>query len=294
MQLPWNLDAAHMDDAKGLLSRADFVVHSIPVQASAQYLEHLGPMIPDTTPVISTSKGICTESLRLMAEIIPDSLGRPDHPCIFLSGPSFARELMAGFPTGFISASPDAALARRGAELFESDSVRVWTSTDHIGTEIGGALKNPYAIAAGILEGLGLGMNTTALLVTRAIAEMNALAVAMGSTEPTLVGLSGVGDLMLTSFGGLSRNRTVGVRLGRGETIAQIRESMTEVAEGVATTPAAVKLARQHGIQVPLIEAVNDVIDGNTTPAEALMRFMRRDERKMPSAENILSIKQRK
>jgi glycerol-3-phosphate dehydrogenase (NAD+) len=298
MPLPWNLTAVLQTDAnvKQVLASADYIVHSVPVQASRTYLQELAPLIPRTTPVISVSKGICTETLALMCDIIPEALGNPDQPCAFVSGPSFARELMLGYPTGLVAASKQEGLAREVASLFESETIRMWTSTDYIGVEVGGALKNPYAIAAGILEGLGLGVNTTALLVTRGIAEMNRLAVALGSTEPTLVGLSGIGDLMLTSFGPLSRNRTVGVRLGRGESIQSIRDSMNEVAEGVATTPAALALANRHSVPVPLISAVNDVLLGSVTPIEALMRFMRRDDalHSGPAAENILHANQRR
>lgn len=147
--------------------------------------------------------------------------------------------------------------------------------SDVVGVEIAGALKNVYAIAAGSLEGLGLGMNTTALLCTRAIAEMNKVARALGSTEATLAGLSGLGDMVLTCFGKLSRNRTVGVRLGKGETIASIQASMSEVAEGVATAPAALKLARQHGIACPIIEVIVAVLDGKLpSPLPGLMALL--------------------
>lgn len=225
-------------------------------------------------PIINTSKGLETSSLRLMSAIIPEALGRASHPYAVVSGPTFAKELMEAWPTGALVASADASLAAAAADLFASPNVRLWTSQDVVGVEVSGALKNVYAIASGMIEGLGLGLNTTSLLVTRAVAEMNRLALALGANSHTLVGLSGIGDLMLTSYGGLSRNRTVGMRLGRGESLTQVMESMSEAAEGVATTPAALALARKHGVSVPIIESVDAVIKGLITPVDALMGLM--------------------
>lgn len=231
-------------------------------------------LIPSDVPIISTSKGLHTETLQVMSELIPEALGR-DQPTALFSGPTFAKELLEGWPTGAVAASKDEALARAVAQLFASAHVRVWTTTDVVGVEVGGALKNVYAIASGVLEGLGLGYNTTALLVTRAVAEMNTLAVAMGSQQATLAGLSGVGDLMLTCFGSLSRNRSVGVKLGQGMSLEEALASMSEAAEGVATTPAALALAQRHGVDVPIIEAMAGVLQGSVTPTEAVMGLMR-------------------
>ena len=230
--------------------------------------------IPADVPIISTSKGLHTETLQVMSDLIPEALGR-DQPTALFSGPTFAKELLEGWPTGAVAASRDEALAKAVAQLFASAHVRVWTTTDVVGVEVGGALKNVYAIASGVLEGLGLGYKTTALLVTRAVAEMNALAVAMGSRQATLAGLSGVGDLMLTCFGSLSRNRSVGVKLGQGMSLQEVLDSMSEAAEGVATTPAALALAKRHGVDVPIIEAMAGVLAGSVTPTEAVMGLMR-------------------
>jgi len=245
----------------------------VPVQSSFEYFQDLKSIIPATVPIINTSKGLHTDKLQLMTELIPDALGR-DQPIVCASGPSFAKELMEGWPTGLVFACENEQLARESASLFSSPVVRTWTTTDVVGVQLGGALKNVYAIASGVLEGLGLGLNTTSLLITRAVAETNRLATAMGSTEPTLVGLAGIGDLMLTAFGSLSRNRTVGVRLGRGETLDEIMATTNEAAEGVATTPAALALARSHNIDVPIIEAVDALLRQQTTPVDALLSLM--------------------
>ena len=209
----------------------------------------------------------------MMARLIPAALGRPQ-PCAMLSGPTFAEEVLRGYPTGAVVASCDSAVAATVKATFESHTFRIWTSGDVVGVEVAGALKNVYALAAGCVEGLGLGLNTTALLCTRAIAEMNKLARALGSTEATLAGLSGVGDLMLTCFGKASRNRSVGVRLGKGESIAVILGSMTEVAEGVATAPVALRLAQQHAVSVPIIEAIVAVLECKIAPLSALMALL--------------------
>ena len=255
--LPYNLTAT--TEAADALRGADYILHAIPVQSSYEFYCEMRELIPPTVPIINTSKGLHTQRLELMNDLICAALERPQ-PIAILSGPTFAKELMQGFPTGAVIASSDQALATAVAKLFTSHTFRAFTSLDVVGVELAGALKNVYGLAAGAVEGLGLGVNTTALLVTRAVAEMNKLARVLGASEATLNGLSGVGDLMLTCFGKESRNRTVGVRLGRGETLADIMASMTEVAEGVATAPAALALARRHNIHVPIIESVCAVL----------------------------------
>jgi glycerol-3-phosphate dehydrogenase (NAD+) len=211
------------------------------------------------------------------------------------------RAHVQGFPTGAVVASTDLSLASEVVSLFQSHTFRrapcalhrqfclpcigcfhislfppsrLWTSADVVGVEVAGALKNVYAIAAGAVEGLGLGTNTVALLAVRATAEMHILARSLGSTESTLAGLAGVGDLMLTCFGKASRNRGVGVRLGRGESLVTIQESMTEVAEGVATAPAALRLARDVRVPVPIIEMVAAVLEGRISPMSAMMALL--------------------
>lgn len=177
-------------------------------------------------------------------------------------------------------ASKDIELAEKVQMLFANPSLRVYTTTDVLGVEIGGALKNIFAIGAGILDGMGFGLNSMAALVTRGCSEMRKLAMAMGADADTLSGLAGIGDLMLTCYGTLSRNRTVGYRLGKGESIKEIMDTMDEVAEGVYTTPAAVRLAAQYDLDLPIIKAVASVIDGSVPPKLAVKELMERPQTK--------------
>lgn len=254
---------------------ASMIIHSVPIQASFDFLKGLKKEIPEHVPIVCTSKGLHVDTLHMMKDVIPAALDR-DQPTAFFSGPTFAKELMMEYPSGAVVASSSSKIASQIQHGLTSQSLRIYTTTDVVGVEVGGALKNVYAIAAGVVAGLGLQYNTTALLCTRAIAEMNQIAVAMGSTAPTLAGLAGIGDLMLTCFGSLSRNRMVGERLGRGETIEAILGSMSEAAEGVATTPAAHQLAQELDIQAPIIRAVNQLLQGEIVAAQAIMDMMAR------------------
>jgi len=229
--------------------------------------------IPNHVPIINSSKGICTETLKMMNEIIPESLQR-HQPMAVISGPSFAKELLSDMPTGFVIASTDEHVTQRVQQLFTSPNVRAYTSDDVVGVEIGGALKNVFAIAAGVASGIGLGLNSKAMLVTRGCSEMTRIAIKIGAKQETLAGLSGIGDLMLTCFGNLSRNQTVGFRLGQGESIKAILDSMSEVAEGVATTPAALKLAQKYRINCPIISSVNQLLSGEMTAKELVSHLM--------------------
>lgn len=269
--LPPNVRASTR--AEDVVPQARYIVHAVPVQASREYLQRLAPLIAPDTPIISSSKGLHTESLRYMSDIVPEALGR-NQPMAFISGPSFAKELMQDVPTAVVVASVDSVTRERVQRLFASPSFRVYTTDDVVGVEIGGALKNVFAIAAGMSEGLGLGTNTLAALVTRGCSEMTRLAVKMGARPDTVSGLSGIGDLMLTCFGSLSRNRTVGKRLGSGESLESILATMEEVAEGVATTPAACKLAEQYGLDLPIIKAVAAILRGDLQAREAVLHLM--------------------
>jgi glycerol-3-phosphate dehydrogenase (NAD+) len=270
-----NITAVMADDASEILQQAQIIVHAIPVQASQSYLEKIRPYIAPDTPVVSLSKGIHHEKLTFMNQIIADALGK-DHPTAFLSGPSFARELMDEQPTGLVCATEPAAtkLASTICAMITSKRIRVYVSTDVIGVEVGGALKNVYAIAAGIAHGMGLHKNTAALIVTRGCNEMKKLAVKMGARPSTLAGLSGIGDLMLTCFGGASRNRTVGVRLGKGEKLDDIIASMREVAEGVPTVGAVITLAEKFELDLPVARAVNSILEGEAELLAAMDELM--------------------
>lgn len=284
-------------EAAEALRGVSFIVHSIPVQSTAEFLEPLKVLIPEDVPIISTSKGLHSETLETMADLVPRVLGRPQ-PMAFLSGPTFAKELMEAYPSGAIMASSDLALAEKCAALFSCASMRVYTTDDVIGVEVGGALKNVYALAAGAVEGMGLGVNTVAFLVTRACAEMNQLAVAMGGKAHTMNGLAGIGDLMLTCMGGASRNKAVGARIGKGETLDSIlnsrKESLAGVAEGVATTPAASKLAAAAGVEAPLINAIARVLEGKAQIREVALSLMTSTPAGLDFAANAYAMERRR
>jgi glycerol-3-phosphate dehydrogenase (NAD(P)+) len=200
-------------------------------------------------------------------------------PVVVLSGPSFAAEVARGLPTAVLAASADAAAAARVQERFRGPALRLYASDDVIGVEIGGALKNVIAIAAGAVEGLGLGHNSMAALITRGLAEITRLACAEGGRRDTLAGLSGLGDLVLTCTGDLSRNRRVGIELSRGRKLDEILSGMRMVAEGVRTTAAALALGARHGIELPIAAQMAAVLDGARSPRDAVEALMLRRQR---------------
>jgi glycerol-3-phosphate dehydrogenase (NAD(P)+) len=196
-----------------------------------------------------------------------------------LSGPSFAHEVALGMPTALVAASTDAALAEQAVAAFHSDSLRVYTSTDPVGVEVGGAVKNVLAIATGIADGMDLGLNARAALITRGLAEMTRLGVALGARTDTFMGLSGLGDLVLTATGSLSRNRTVGLQLATGKPLAQIVAELGHVAEGVYSAATVWQRAQGLGVPMPITETVVAVLDGRLSPREAVGALMRREAR---------------
>ena len=241
-------------------------------------LEGLLVRLPtDVAGVLWLCKGFQKDSGRLGHEIARDIA--PALRCGVLSGPSFAIEVARGQPTALVAASSDAALAERAVEAFHSESLRVYTSADPVGVEVGGAVKNVMAIATGIADGMALGLNARAALITRGLAEMTRLGIALGARPETFMGLSGLGDLVLTTTGDLSRNRQVGLRLAQGLALPQILAELGHVAEGVLT--AATVLRRAQGLQVamPITEAVVGVLEGRITPAQALGALMGREAR---------------
>ncbi|CAM9652221.1 unnamed protein product [Heterosigma akashiwo] len=231
--LPENIRAT--TDAREALSDATFIIHSIPVQHSRRFLEEHRNLFPRSAPILSLSKGIETGTLSTMDEILRQTLGQ-DGSYAYMSGPSFAREMALEQATAVVFASRDEQLAEDLALAFSGPSFKCFTTTDVIGLEIGGAVKNVGSLAAGMCEGLDLGTNAKAGLVTRGCAEMRRLATLMGGRASTVSGLSGVGDAFATCFGPLSRNRSFGYRLGRGESVQDILGSMSEVGEGVQTS----------------------------------------------------------
>lgn len=266
------------DSLEDALRGARVMVWVCPAQHSAALLARAAPFIPADALVVTASKGIEVTTLRRMDEVFADILpARQSGRLCVLSGPSFAREVSAGAPTAVVVASrdPDAALGIQS--LFQTDRFRVYTNPDVIGVELGGALKNVVAVAAGVAAGLELGHNAVAALMTRGLAEISRLGVAMGAHPTTFAGLAGMGDLVLTCTGGLSRNRTVGYRLGRGDTMEEITGNTRTVAEGVATVMAVHELSRKLSVEMPVSAEVYRIVAGGADPMEALDRLMTRE-----------------
>lgn len=259
---------------------AKLCIHAIPVQATRDFITSIHSYYPSDIPILCTSKGLEISSLSLMCDVLPEMLSN-NRKYAFLSGPSFAKEIMQGLPTAVVVASSDNLFANSLADMLSSPSFKVFTSTDIVGLEVAGAIKNVIAIAAGMSDGLGLGTNSMAALVTRGCSEMRRIAIAHGASPVTLAGLSGVGDTFLTCFGPLSRNRTVGVRLGRGEKLEDILSTSRQIAEGVATAKALVKWlgggAEENSpayirasLKFPILYGVAAILDGRITPKEGL------------------------
>lgn len=276
-KLPEQILASH--DFGEILNGAEMLVWVTPSEHCRATLRSTSPLLQPGVPIISATKGIENHSLMRMTEVIADELGKHGKSAELaaISGPSFAQEVARGDPTAISVASKDADLASRVQREFSGPSFRVYTSDDVVGVELGGALKNIIAIAAGICDGLGLGHNTIAALITRGLAEITRLAVACGARRETLAGLSGMGDLVLTCTGGLSRNRSVGVELGRGRKLPDIVAGMHGmVAEGVLTTNAAVGLARQRGVEMPISEQMYAILHDGKAPRDAIQELMSR------------------
>ncbi|HEY7770642.1 NAD(P)H-dependent glycerol-3-phosphate dehydrogenase [Longimicrobium sp.] len=257
---------------------ADLVLSVSPSHVVRQVMAHAAEHMDDGALLVSASKGIENDSLKTMDGVLADVLPeRAARSACFLSGPSFAMEVGRGFPTAVTIASHDADAAVRARDAFQTARFRVYTSADVAGVELGGAVKNVIAIAAGTVEGMGFGFNTQAALITRGLAEITRLGQAMGADPRTLAGLAGIGDLMLTCMGGLSRNRTVGVELGRGRKLDDILGGMVMVAEGVKTARSARDLARRMNIEMPIVEAVYAMLFEDLDPRRAVEQLMLRE-----------------
>jgi glycerol-3-phosphate dehydrogenase (NAD(P)+) len=267
-------------DLTETLEGAAIVVSVMPSQHCRRLFERMRPQLRPETMIVSATKGLEETSLLRMTEVITQVVegdGKPALRIGALSGPSFALEAARGDPTAITIASQDADLARTIQQEFSHASFRVYTNEDPIGVELGGALKNTIAIAAGVSAGLGLGHNSVAALITRGLAEMTRLVVACGGKAETMAGLAGLGDLVLTCTGGLSRNRSVGVELGRGRRLPEILAGMHgTVAEGVFTTTAAVGLARARGVEMPITEQMYAILHQGKAPREAIYELMTR------------------
>jgi len=257
---------------------AELVLSVVPSHGVRAVFEEIKEAMPPKAHIVSASKGIEADSFLMPSAIIQEVLrGKPS--VTVLSGPSFAVEVSAGLPAAVSAANPSAEGARLVQEIFSTPAFRVYTSKDVVGVELGGALKNVMAIASGISDGLELGYNARAALITRGLAEISRLGAALGARQETFAGLSGLGDLVLTCTGPLSRNYSVGLELGRGKALKEITSSMQMVAEGVKTSGAALALATQKKVDMPITKAVCAVIEGTAAPKDAVLELMRRELR---------------
>jgi glycerol-3-phosphate dehydrogenase (NAD(P)+) len=259
------------------LHGAAFVIVSIPSHGVRGVVRSAAPHAERGAVFVSATKGIEAESLDRMSQVIGEETGGA--PVVVLSGPSFAIEVARELPTAVLAASRHADAAAHVQDQFRGRGLRLYVTDDVAGVEIGGALKNVIAIAAGAVEGLGLGHNALAALITRGLAEISRLACAVGGRRETLAGLSGLGDLVLTCTGDLSRNRHVGIELGRGRPLDEILTGMRMVAEGVRTTGAALALGHRHGVELPIAAQMAAVLEGTTPPLRAVEALMGRRQR---------------
>ncbi len=260
-------------DREAAVKDADLIVFVVPSRFYKPVVESLKPYISENTLLLSATKGLDEQTYERMSEVAEHILQRP---VAVLSGPSHAEEVARGIPCAVAIAAVNHDVAEQIQQLFVNDSFRVYTLSDVIGVELGGALKNVIAVAAGIGDGMGFGDNTKAALMTRGIAEITRLGVALGAKPETFSGLSGIGDLMVTCMSRHSRNRGVGERLGKGETLEEIMASMKMVAEGIWNCQAAKELADRLGIPVPITEQVNAVVHEGKDPRQAVMDLMAR------------------
>lgn len=274
--LPESLRAT--TDLGGAVRDAELVLSVSPSQFVRRVMTEASPYVREDALVVSASKGIELGTWRRMDEVLGEVLSPAvASRCSALSGPSFAAEVAREMPTAVVVGSRTPEVAARVQEAFQTGTFRVYTNTDVVGVELAGALKNVVALAAGIASGIGFGHNTLAALITRGLAEITRLGLALGAERATFSGLAGMGDLVLTCTGSLSRNRTVGYRLGKGESLQDILSDMTAVAEGVKTAEAVHELAAHHGVEMPISEQVYAIVHEGKSPAEALRTLMLRD-----------------
>lgn len=271
--IPANVHAGHsLEEA---LVGAEIVLSVMPSHVVRDVYNRMLPWLTPQVRIVSASKGLEAGTLLRVSEVIRSTAG-PEYRIAVLSGPTFAREVAAGSPTAVVIASEDESLVRDMQTGFSGPTFRAYGSCDPAGVEIGGALKNVIAIGAGISDGLGLGHNAVAALITRGLAELTRLAVALGAKPETMSGLAGLGDLVLTCTGDLSRNRQVGLRLAAGVELGRIVASTPMIAEGVKTTSVAMELAARHGVDLPIVAEMHAVLNSGRAPAEAIKRLMGR------------------
>ena len=264
-------------DLPAAIFEADILLCVTPSQHLRGIITHIAPLLTRDQIILSASKGIETSTFLRMSQVVASIT---DNPCAVLSGPSFAQEVAAGFPTALVAAAHDPALAQRIQRDFASNTLRVYTNDDVAGVELGGSLKNVIALASGVVHGLNLGHNSAAALITRGIAEITRLAVACGGHRSTLAGLSGIGDIVLTCTGSLSRNRSVGIELGRGRSLPDILTGLHgKVAEGIHSTAAALGLAARYEVEMPITQQIDAILHRNKHPHDAIRELMARPGR---------------
>ncbi|MGA1156285.1 MAG: NAD(P)H-dependent glycerol-3-phosphate dehydrogenase [Ilumatobacteraceae bacterium] len=262
---------------KEAVSSADVVVMGVPSHGFRDVVSEAAQFVRPWVPVVSLSKGLERSSLKRMSEVVADEM--PGHPVAVLTGPNLAKEIMAGQPAAAVVAIDDTTIAQELQKVFSRPALRVYTNPDVVGSEIAGVAKNVIAIASGMAAGMGFGDNTRASIITRGLAEMTRLGMAMGGEGLTFAGLAGMGDLIATCSSTQSRNNQVGLRLGRGETIDAIMESMTMVAEGVKSSPSVLDLARRHDVEMPITEQVVAVCHQGRSAVDAMSLLMQRRRR---------------
>jgi glycerol-3-phosphate dehydrogenase (NAD(P)+) len=265
-------------DLTAVTHDADLVLVVVPSHAFAETLQALAPLRPQGAGVAWATKGFEPGSGRFLHEVASETLG-PDVPLAVVTGPSFAKEVAQGLPTALTVHSDDAAFAQLVAEVLHGPAFRAYTGDDMRGAELGGAMKNVLAVATGVADGMQLGLNARAGLITRGLNEMLRLNIAIGGRPETLMGLAGLGDLVLTCTGDLSRNRRLGLALGRGQTLEDAVREIGQVVESVQTADEVMRLAQRHGVELPIAENVRDVLHGDILPAEGLRRLLARERK---------------
>lgn len=260
------------------MADADLILVVVPSHAFTETLRLLAPLRPDGVGVSWATKGFEPGSSRFLHEVAEDVLG-PEVPLAVVTGPSFAKEVAQGLPTALTIHGADDVFSQQVADVLHGPAFRAYTGNDMIGAELGGAMKNVLAVATGVADGMGLGLNARAGLITRGLNEMLRLSAAIGARPETLMGLAGLGDLVLTCTGDLSRNRRLGLALGRGQSIAEAVKEIGQVVESVQTADEVMRQARKHGIDLSISEAVSDVLHGDITPRDALERLLAREQK---------------
>lgn len=264
-----------VSDLGAVMDGAQILLCVVPSKHARRLYERIVPQLDSSVIFVSATKGLENERLLRMSEVLSEVAQHQTRIAV-LSGPTFAKEVARGEPAAVVIASSDAEVATTVQAAFSGPTFRLYTNSDVVGVEVGGALKNVIAIAAGVVQGLGLGNNTQAALITRGLAEITRLAVAMGAQPLTLAGLAGLGDLVLTCSGELSRNRRVGIELARGRSLAEIVASTPMIAEGVETCRAAVALGARYGVGLPIIERMDAVLYHRESPRQAVRDLMER------------------